>query len=76
MPRSRVPGHCRIVGITYGNQTAWYADTAHFAKGGDRIGEVLQQLMGMDDVERGAAESEVVDVPDQQAEIPHVPRIG
>ena len=34
-------------------------DTAHFAKGGDRIGEVLQQLMGMNDVERGAAESEV-----------------
>ena len=69
-----VPGHCRTVGITYGNQTAWYADPAHFAEGRDRIGEVLQQLMGMNDVEGGAAESEV-DVPDNRRRF-HVPRIG
>jgi hypothetical protein len=71
-----VPGHGRVVGIPYGNQTAWYTDAAQFAKSRDRIGEVLQQLMGMNNVEGGVAESQAVDIADQQPEISHASGIG
>ncbi len=67
----RVPGHSRIVSIAYGHQTVRHADPAHLAKGCDRIRKVLHELVGMDNVEGGVAESQLVDVPDKQAEIPH-----
>jgi hypothetical protein len=72
----RVPGHSRIVGVPYGHQTVRRADPAHLAKGRDRIREVLHELVGMDNVEGGVGQSQLVDVPDEQTEIPHTLRGG
>ena len=68
-----MPRHGRIVGIAYGYQTARRAHSPHLSKGGYGMCEVLQQLVGMHDVKGGVRETQLVDVSDQQPEIPRRP---
>ena len=53
--------HRVVVGVAYGNQPAMPYDPAHLTERGDRVGEVLENLMGVDNVKRPAVEGQVVD---------------
>ena len=53
--------HRVVVGVAYGNQPAMSYDPAHLTERGDRVGEVLENLMGVDNVKRPAVEGQVVD---------------
>ena len=68
----RVPGHCRVIGISCGDDTTRRADAAHFAKGRDRMAEVLQSLMSVNDVEGTVGKLHRVDVAQRQREIAHL----
>ena len=50
LDRSRLPCHPCIVGISNGDHTARFGDPTHLGQNGDRIGHVLQHLVGVDDV--------------------------
>ena len=58
----RVPGHCRVIGISYGDETARHADATHLPKGRNRIAEVLQHLMSVNDVKGSGGELQLVDI--------------
>ena len=65
----RVPGHRRVVGVADGDQAAGAADPAHLDQGGDRIGQVLQHLVGVHDVEAVVGEVEGVGVTDREIDV-------
>ena len=46
-----IPGHRGVVGIASRHDAARPAHPAHLAQRGDRIGQVLQHLVGVHDVE-------------------------
>ena len=51
----RPPGtrsSARVVDVAHGDHAARPADPRHLAQRGDRVGQVLQHLVGVDDVER------------------------
>lgn len=60
--RRRVPEHGAVVRVTTRDEAVWLADASHLGHGGNRIGEVLEDLVGMYDVERSVVEGEPVDV--------------
>ena len=55
----RIPGEAGVVTVAGGHQPAGAADPAHLGQGADRIGQVLEHLVGVDDVEGGVGEVEV-----------------
>ncbi|GFH68583.1 hypothetical protein Srut_50970 [Streptomyces rutgersensis] len=53
-----MPGHRRVVRVAYGDQAARRAHPAHLAQRAHRVAEVLEHLVGVDDVEGGVGEGE------------------
>src|SRR5205823_12284592 len=58
------PGRGGVVDVADGDQATGPADAGHLAERGDRVGEVLQHLVGVHDVERGVGQVEGVGVAD------------
>ena len=48
------PDERRVVAVAHRQQPAGAKHAAHLGERGDRVAEVLQHLMGVDDVERAA----------------------
>ena len=69
----RIPDRGCIVDISYGNNTTWAANPAHFAKGSNGVAKVLQQLVSVNYVERRVRKFQVVNIPDRDAEIAEIP---
>ena len=69
----RIPRHRRVVGVARGHDTIGLADAAHLAQRGDRVGEVLEHLMRVHDVERRVREVERVHVAGLEG---HVRNVG
>ena len=68
----RVPAHAVEVGVAHRHYPAGLGRPPHLPQRRDRVREVLEDLMGVDDVERFVREVEVVDVAGGKAR--HCPR--
>jgi hypothetical protein len=64
----RVPGHRGVVRVPGGDDPVRAADPQHLAQGRDRIAEVLQDLVGVHDVERAVRGVDGVDVAGAEAD--------
>ena len=71
--RLRVPGHAGVVGVPDRDDAAGPRDPVHLPQRGDGVGEVLEDLVGVHDVERVVLERELVGVGDLER---HVRRAG
>ena len=71
-----VPDHRRVVGVAHGDEPARPAYPAHLPQGGDRVAEVLEHLVRVDDVDRVVGQVEVVDVADAELGRRVAPRLG
>ena len=49
------------ISVAKRKDTAWTEEAVHFADGDDRVGEVKEGLVGVDDVECGGGVSEASD---------------
>ena len=56
------PGEGRVVHVPHGNHATGPAHPGHLPQRGDRVGQVLQQLVGVDDVERVVGERQATSV--------------
>ena len=65
-------GHGSVVGVAHRQVAARPQDSACFDEGGDRVGQVLEDLMAIDDVEGGVCERELVDVGLLEPDVPDV----
>ena len=72
----RVPTHGSVVPVAHGDDPAGPADTTHLDERTDRVGEMLEDLVGVDDVEGPVAEAERVDVTDLEAQVPPLGGFG
>ena len=64
-----------VVDVADGDHPAGAAHAGHLPQRGDRIGQVLQHLVGVDDVERVVVGRERVDVADLERDV-HPARVG
>ena len=58
----RVPAHAVEIGVAGGDDASGLGHPPHFPQRGHRVGEVLQDLVGMDDVEAFVLEVQVINV--------------
>jgi hypothetical protein len=63
-----VPGESLVIGVPGRDDAAGLADATHLAKRLDRVGDVLQDLVCVDDVEGVVRQVEVVDVADDEVD--------
>ena len=67
----RVPGHGRVVGVAHADDAVRAADAQHLPQRRDRVGEVLQHLVGVHDVVGGVGLVEGVDVAERELDAGH-----
>ncbi|GAB4700064.1 hypothetical protein MOKP118_35280 [Mycobacterium avium subsp. hominissuis] len=71
-----IPDEPRVVGVAHRHDAARPAHAPHLAQGGDRIGQVLEHLMGVDDIERVVGEVETVHVGGAERDVGQIPLLG
>src|SRR5690606_34461630 len=67
--RLRIPDDGAEVDVAGRDDAAGAGDAAHLAEGADRVGDVLEDLVGVDDVERAVGEVQGVDVGDGELDV-------
>jgi len=71
-----VPQEGAVVGVPHGDQPAGAQNASHLGQGGDGIGDVLKNLMGVNHVEGGGLEVQPVDVADGELDLASAPAAG
>ncbi len=69
----RVPGHRCVVPVARGHHAAGTAYPAHLTECGHRVGQMLQHLVGVYDVEGVVRVGQCVDVGDRELDVGHAP---
>ena len=72
----RIPGHRRVVGVAGGDDPLGAGAAPPLPQGGDGVGEVLEDLVGVHDVEGAVRVVEAVDVPDGEGGVVDGGRVG
>ena len=65
----RVPGHRAVVAVARGHQPVRSGHARHLAQRGDRIAQVLQDLVGVDHIEGPIGEGQGVGVTDDELDV-------
>ena len=65
----RVPGHRGVVRVPHGDETAGTRDALHLPQPGDRVREVLEHLVGVDDVEARVLVGQRIQVADLERHV-------
>ena len=69
----RPPGESRVVTVAGRDQAAWARDPGHLAQRLHRVGDMLEHLVGVDDVEGAVGEGEAMHVLHAEADIGAAP---
>lgn len=68
-----IPGHGVVVGVPHRDHSTGSAHAPHLRQGCDRVTQVLQHLVSVDDIEAVVGIAEVVDVADLEGDVDGAP---